>query len=242
MTQGSILANRLGEDCAPCEQAPEVLCFLSSSFWNAAGGYLTADLNTNNVDRSGINTNQILGSIHVFDIEAPCDAKSELLRVMEGVASLLFGGADYQPCNSYSLATLKVVVDSFRDIYPVNKGIPAGRAVAVGRYLEDIYYGGNPWYLCTLAVAEFLYDAIAQFRKAGSLTIDEIDLGFFKDIYPGATIGSYSGSDLANILASMTSYADDFVSVVQVNAAPTYNAAFPLIKLAAIYSGQRISL
>jgi hypothetical protein len=75
--QGSILAEELDLDCSPCEQAPEVLCFLSSNFWNATGGYLTADINVSNVNRSGINTDQILGSIHGFDIEAPCDAKSK---------------------------------------------------------------------------------------------------------------------------------------------------------------------
>ncbi len=75
--QGSIIAEELDLDCAPCGQAPQVLCFLSNSFWNSTGGYLTADVNVGNVDRSGINTDQILGSIHGFDIEAPCDAKSE---------------------------------------------------------------------------------------------------------------------------------------------------------------------
>ncbi len=124
--------------------------------------------------------------------------------------------ADFQPCNSYSLATLKVVVDSFRDIYPINNGIAVGEPLAVGRYPEDTYFGGNPWYLTTLAVAEFLYDAVAQFGKAKSLTIDEINLAFFKDIYPDATTRTYRGKNLDNVLASMINYADGFVSVVQV--------------------------
>jgi glucoamylase len=123
---------------------------------------------------------------------------------------------DFQPCNSYSLATLKVVVDAFREIYPINNGIPTGKPLAVGRYPEDTYFGGNPWYLCTLAVAEFLYDAVAQFKKAGSITIDEIDLAFFKDIYPDAATGTYEGGKFRDVLDSMTKYADGFVSVVQV--------------------------
>jgi glucoamylase len=124
--------------------------------------------------------------------------------------------ADFQPCNSYSLATLKVVVDAFRDIYPINNGIPTGKPLAIGRYPEDNYFGGNPWYLCTLAVAEFLYDAVAQFKKAGSLTIDEIDLAFFKDIYPNAATGTYKGGKFRDVLDGMTNYADGFVSIVQV--------------------------
>lgn len=116
------------------------------------------------------------------------------------------------------------MIDSFRDIYPINSGIPAGKPVAVGRYLEDTYYGGNPWYLTTLAVAEFLYDAVAQFEKAGSLTVNEIDLSFFKDIYSDAATRLYKGSDFDDILASMTSYADGFVSIVQVGSVLTLNA------------------
>lgn len=34
-------------------------------------------------------------------------------------------------------------------MYSINSGIAQGVAVAVGRYAEDTYYGGNPWYLNT---------------------------------------------------------------------------------------------
>ena len=74
LVQGAALALKLGQTCDACGQAPEILCFLSNNYWNATGGYLTADLNVNNVNRSGINTDIILGSIHVFDINATCDA------------------------------------------------------------------------------------------------------------------------------------------------------------------------
>jgi glucoamylase len=77
LTQGMLLAKKIGEKCAPCGQAPQILCFLSNDFWNGTGGYLTANLNVNNVNRSGINSDVILGSIHVFDINATCDAASE---------------------------------------------------------------------------------------------------------------------------------------------------------------------
>ncbi len=124
---------------------------------------------------------------------------------------------DYQPCNSKVLATHKILVDSFRTIYPINNGTPNGSAVAVGRYPEDTYYTGNPWYLCTLAVAELLYDAAAQFNKSGSLTIDSTNQAFFKDIHPPANLGTHTGSNMKSILSSMTTYADGFVSVVEVS-------------------------
>ena len=124
--------------------------------------------------------------------------------------------SDFQPCNSKVLATHKVLVDSFRKIYPINKSTPNGSAVAIGRYPEDTYFQGNPWYLCTLAAAELLYDAVAQFNKQGHLTIDSTNQAFFKDIHPPANLGSHTGNSMKSILDSMTKYADGFVSVVEV--------------------------
>lgn len=109
-------------------------------------------------------------SIESFDIDGSCD------------------NAGYQPCSSRMLASHKVYVDSFRSIYPINTGISNSSAVATGRYPEDTYYGGNPWYLCTLAAAELLYDAAAQFRRQGQLTVDATSLAFFQQIYPAAKV------------------------------------------------------
>ena len=125
--------------------------------------------------------------------------------------------SDYQPCNSRVLATHKVLVDSFRTIHPVNNGISNGSAVAIGRYPEDTYYTGNPWYLGTRAAAELLYDAVAQFNKSGSLTIDTTNQAFFKAIHPPANMGKHTGSNMQSIFGSMTTYADGFVSVVDIN-------------------------
>jgi hypothetical protein len=130
--------------------------------------------------------------------------------------------SDFQPCNSKVLATHKVLVDSFRKIYPINKSTPNGSAVAIGRYPEDTYYQGNPWYLCTLAAAELLYDAVAQFNKQGHLTIDSTNQAFFKDIHPPANLGSHTGNSMKSILDSMTKYADGFVSVVEVGQLSTF--------------------
>lgn len=74
-------------------------------------------------------------------------------------------------------------------------------------------------YLNTLAAAEFLYDAVAQWDTQGSLVIDNNSLDFFKVLCPEAKIGKYqssaSNSTFSKILSSVTAYADSFVSVVQ---------------------------
>lgn len=73
----------------------------------------------------------MLGSISVFDPNAKCD------------------DASIQPCNSRALSSFKAFVDAFRDpaLYPINKGVPQSKGIALGRYTEDVYFTGNPWFV-----------------------------------------------------------------------------------------------
>lgn len=122
LTEGASLATQLGTSCSNCvSQAPQVLCFLQS-YWT--GSYMLANTGGG---RSGKDANSILTSIHMFDPAAPCDAIT------------------FQPCSDKALANHKVVTDAFRSIYSINSGIAQGVGVAVGRYPEDSYQGGNPW-------------------------------------------------------------------------------------------------
>lgn len=123
--EGGELALTLGVSCTGCDEAPQALCFLQS-YWN--GEYFIANINTNTV-RSGLDANTILSSIAIFDVNASCDS------------------ATIQPCNSRGLSNFKAFVDSFRNatLYPINEGVPADSGIALGRYTEDVYYGGNPW-------------------------------------------------------------------------------------------------
>ncbi|CAG8084183.1 unnamed protein product [Penicillium salamii] len=194
LVEGSTFASRVGASCSYCDsQAPQVLCFLQS-FWT--GSYTLANFGGG---RSGKDANTLLGSIHTFDPEAGCDDTT------------------FQPCSARALANHKVVTDSFRSVYTINSGIAAGKAVSVGRYSEDSYYNGNPWYLCTLAAAEQLYDAIYTWNKIGSLTITSVSLNFFKDLYSSAATGTYSSSSstYASIVSAVKTYADGYVSIVE---------------------------
>lgn len=126
LVEGSLLANRLGVKCTGCDQAPQVLCFLQD-FWNGKD-FIISNINVNN-GRTGLDGNSILGPISVFDIDAYCDSPT------------------LQPCHSKSLSNFKALIDNMRATYSINKDIPVGQGIAVGRYSEDIYYGGNPWYV-----------------------------------------------------------------------------------------------
>ncbi|KAI1917658.1 glycoside hydrolase 15 protein [Ophidiomyces ophidiicola] len=194
LVEGVNLARRLGLTCPNCEsQAPQVLCYLQS-FWT--GSFILANFGGG---RSGLDANSILGVIHNFEPEAGCDDNT------------------FQPCSPRALANHKLVTDSFRSIYRINSGIPGNKAVAVGRYSEDVYYGGQPWYLTTFAAAEQLYDAIHQWKRLNEIKITDVSLAFFKAIYPSAEAKTYpsSGPDFPKILASVKEYADGYMGVAK---------------------------
>ncbi|KAL8711361.1 MAG: hypothetical protein Q9220_004258 [cf. Caloplaca sp. 1 TL-2023] len=196
LVEGHAISQEIGKTCIPCEsQAPQVLCFLQS-FWN--GAFVVSNVNGQS-GRNGRDTNSVLGSIHTFDPDAGCDDMT------------------FQPCSSRALANHKAVTDSFRPAYRINAGIPQGQAVAVGRYTEDIYMGGNPWYLNTLAAAEQLYDALFQINRTGSLTVDEISLPFFRDLDPSMGTGQYPSSSARyiEITLAMNQYADGYIEIVR---------------------------
>ncbi|OBT67060.1 hypothetical protein VE03_04402 [Pseudogymnoascus sp. 23342-1-I1] len=193
LAEGQQLARDIGAKCTGCDQAPQVLCFLKD-FWN--GEHYVANINVD-LGRTGLDGNTLVGPITVFDIDASCDSPT------------------LQPCHSKTLANFKALIDSFRTAYDINKKIPAGSGVAVGRYTEDVYYGGHPWYLLTTAAAELLYDAVAQWKTQRLIQVDSTSLSFFKEIYPTIKTTKYtpSSKDYAKILAAATTYADSFVAI-----------------------------
>ncbi|KAJ5813011.1 Six-hairpin glycosidase [Penicillium robsamsonii] len=195
LVEGSAFAKALGETCEGCDsQAPQILCYLQT-FWN--GKSIVSNVANNG--RTGLDANSVLASLVLFDPKAECD------------------DATFQPCSARALSNHKEYVDSFRSIYGVNSDKKAGAAAAVGRYAEDTYMGGNPWYLTTSAAAEQLYDALYQWKQQKSLSITELSLPFFKDLESSAAVGDYaSDSDTYTTLtAAVKKYADGFMSIVQ---------------------------
>lgn len=86
----------------------------------------------------------------------------------------------------------------------------------MGRYIEDVYLGGNPWYLLTLASAEQLYDALAVWCEQGSVEVTSTSLPFFRDLVSGISAGKYDNETdtYDEIMQSVMEYADGYVSIV----------------------------
>ncbi|KAI4600542.1 glycoside hydrolase 15 protein [Pestalotiopsis sp. 9143b] len=201
LVEGSNFAAQVGDSCSYCDAiAPQILCF-QQSFWTA-GGYINSNINVNN-GRTGKDANSVLSSNSGFDPSLGCDANS------------------FQPCSDRALSNHKLFVDSFRSIYTINSGKAAGTAAACGRYAEDSYYNGNPWYLNTLAAAEQLYNALYVWNQQGSITITSTSLNFFKDLSSSAAVGTYASgsSTYTTLYDAVLAYADGFVNNVATYAA-----------------------
>ena len=100
-------------------------------------------------------------------------------------------------------------------MYDLNGGLSASSAVAVGRYPEDVYYNGNPWYLSTFAVAEQLYDALTVWAAQGSLQITPTSLPFFRQCLSSAATGTFasSTSTYQTLTSAIKTFADGFIAV-----------------------------
>lgn len=76
--------------------------------------------------------------------------------------------AAYRITDTRLARTIELLIEAFNRVYPLNqRGLSA---VALGRYPEDQYYGGNPWILTTLAVAEYHYRMARLTGDRGHLT------------------------------------------------------------------------
>ncbi|KAI0736308.1 glucoamylase [Fomitopsis betulina] len=197
LREGITFANLVGQtsDVSNWEtQADSLLCFLQS-YWNPTDSYITANTGGG---RSGKDANTVLASIHTFDPAAGCD------------------DVTFQPCSDKALSNLKVYVDSFRSLYDINSGISSDAAVATGRYPEDVYYDGNPWYLTTLAVAEQLYDSLIVWDAAGALNVTSTSLTFFQQFDSSVTAGTYASgsSEYTTLTSAVQSFADGFVEII----------------------------
>ncbi|KAJ8518386.1 hypothetical protein ONZ45_g4517 [Pleurotus djamor] len=196
LREGATLAEAISGKAAAAqyaEQADNALCFLQT-YWNEDISYVVANTAPG---RSGKDANVILASIHTFDPAAGCDSTT------------------FQPCSDKVLATVYAYTDVFRGLYKINWGQPYGDAIATGRYPEDIYMGGHPWYLTTAAVAELLYDAIYVWKRQGYVGITKTSLSFFRIVLPTIRPRMYTWEDplFVDIVLAVKHLADGFLAV-----------------------------
>jgi glucoamylase len=123
--------------------AADTLISSLDAYWSAKDGYYRSRTGVvGGVPEKTLDISAILGVLHAGR--------------MKGAHSVLDPKAQ---------ATLTALEDHFDAEYPINQERPANQGPAIGRYAKDAYYGGNPWYLATLAAAEFYFKLAIALRS-----------------------------------------------------------------------------
>ncbi|KAF2104180.1 hypothetical protein NA57DRAFT_30202 [Rhizodiscina lignyota] len=133
--------------------------------------------------------------------------------------------------NDQVLSTAYHLAISFLDAYPIaanqhTDSSGASLGIPIGRYPEDIYTGtgtaengGNPWFLCTAAMAELFYRAASDLQSAGQLTVSNTSLLFWTYFSPGANLSedTYSSDSdgFKGAIAALQGWGDAFIRLIQ---------------------------
>ena len=164
LSKGAVLANRLGDASGAnfyAAQAKAIDQYLQRFFDKNTGTY-----------------------VYALDVGKRLPQKTTMLDISILLAAIeTYDGQFYVPISKL-MPTVQALVAKFTTEYKINstmtknkKGEPLG--IALGRYPGDVYSGfdfsgGNPWFLSTLALAEFACDmnkvanhtqALAQFNR-----------------------------------------------------------------------------
>jgi glucoamylase len=174
-----------------CRSAADALVSSLGAFWSAEDGYYRS--------RAGV-----VGGVRekVLDIAV-------ILAVLhagrtQGAHSVLDPRAQ---------ATLASLEDLFAAEYGINRARPPGRGPAMGRYANDAYYGGNPWYLATLAAAEFYFKLAFALLSGAEMPETSENEPFRRRL--NAADGARGNSDFA---AAALERGDTFMRTVQAHA------------------------
>lgn len=79
------------------------------------------------------------------------------------------------------MATSNALEQIFTKEYLINSNLDTP---AIGRFTDDVYFGGNPWYLTTAGFAELYYRIANSIAKAKGLTVTKNNIHFLRAILP----------------------------------------------------------
>jgi glucoamylase len=174
LLEGAWLASQLNDAGAPqwYKSQADQLKTEMNRHWDPEKGYIVSALDQDaglGNKSSGLDSAVILAAIH--------------RRPIDGQIMSAGDAAFYSVTDKRVLATAQALKDKFKSEYAIN-GRAGEPGVAIGRYPEDNYFGGNPWALLTAAFAQLDYMAGADFLRQGAIPVAAEDLAFFQDLLP----------------------------------------------------------
>ncbi|KAK5112720.1 hypothetical protein LTR62_003818 [Meristemomyces frigidus] len=153
------------------------------------------------------------------------------IAVVLGVIHGYAGDGVYGFTNDEVLSSALRISTSFIDVYPLaNKTTDSTGnilGIPIGRYPEDVYNGtgtedngGNPWYLCTAAMAQFMYSASSQYADDGSISITNISKPFFDYFTPTADLSlgqsyAYGSPQYNHAINGLNGWGDAFMRTIK---------------------------
>jgi glucoamylase len=219
LLEGAWLATKMKDNGAPQwyrEQAAKLTAEMGRH-WDSQKGYIISALDQDaglQGKNSGLDSAVILAAIHRRPIDdqimSPADA------------------ASFSVTDKRVLATAQALKAQFKSQYAINQR-PGEPGVAIGRYPEDSYFGGNPWVLLTVAFAQLDYMAGSEFVRQRAIPIAPEDLAFFQDLLPDAADKSALRPGLTlkpsdamydKVLDGLKTSGDSFMAEVRAHANP----------------------
>ncbi len=143
------------------------------------------------------------------------DASTILAVLHSGVRQF-----SYNHLDNRILRTVEKLVLKFKEIYPINNTFVG---VGIGRYAEDTYFGGQPWFLLTAALSEYYYELALMIKENGKVNITSDNMGFFNNILKmnlaPATI-SHSGV-IKRLVDTLTELGDENLERIKIHSGST---------------------
>jgi glucoamylase len=139
-----------------CRSVADALIASLDAYWSAKDGYYRSRIGViGGAPSKALDVSVILGVLHAGRVA--------------GTNSVLDPRAQ---------ATLAALEDLFDAEYALNHQRPPDRGPAIGRYAKDAYCGGNPWYLATLAAAEFYFKLAFALQSGAELATTDDNARF----------------------------------------------------------------
>ncbi|KAI9753924.1 MAG: hypothetical protein M4579_004945 [Chaenotheca gracillima] len=194
-------------------------------FRDDSSGRIVSTLNTS---RSGLDCSVVLGALRsVFETSDVAPEDEDDLP--------------FQPWSDAILISAHDLVTDAATRFHINSNVSddpsksAFAGVGVGRYPEDTYDGyetanlGNPWFLCTSAIAQLFYVLVDHYSSGtmsnrsppGNLTITQLTCPFWADVNPSIACDSppqilQPGTQIfLETMQRLGNTGDGFLSVVQ---------------------------
>ncbi len=120
------------------------------------------------------------------------------------------------------LATAQQLENTFQNLYEINQNLEM--APAIGRYADDVYFGGNPWYLTTLAYAELHYRLAKSLLVNPDFLVTELNISFLKQAWNIKNKTLEVGLNIKNdsafqklLIKSLIDRGDQFIETVRLH-------------------------